>query len=450
MMTMHKPFPELDQRTAPEFSDEYLALEFSLRYAADLRYTAAMGRWSRWDGNIWRTDTTLHVFDSVREICRLLAEECKQQGAAKHIASAQVVAGVERLARCDRRHAAVIEQWDGNPWLLATPGGTVDLKTGELRPARRTEYLTKSTAVPPSNNPPVRWLQFLEEITNGDQAKQDFLQRVAGYSLTGDISEHALFFFYGTGGNGKDSFLSALSGVLGDYSTTEPMTTFIVTRNEQHPTDMASLRGARLVTVGEVEGGETHWNEAKLKSLTGGSRISARFMRCDFFTFVPNFKLIIASNEKPALRNVDPAIMRRLHLIPFDVYIPDDKRDPKLGDKLQAEWPGILAWAIDGCLIWQVQGLDVPPSVRAATNEYFAAQDSLQGWLQDCCVQGGGQHDSVTRLFQSWKNWCTANEKRPGGVNSFTDKLVGKGFRRDRGTGGERQISGLKVKFWKG
>ena len=210
---------------------------------------------------------------------------------------------------------------------------------------------------------------------------------MTGYCLTGSTREHALFFLHGSGANGKSVFLTTISGVLGEYATTAPIETFTASNQERHPTDLAMLRGARLVAVTETEEGR-RWAEAKIKQLTGGDRISARFMRQDFFQFTPGFKFVIAGNHKPSLRSVDEAIRRRLHLVFFAVTIPEDERDPELAEKLKAEWPGILLWAIDGCHLWAEQGLDPPDSVRAATDAYLEAEDAVTTWIDDCCERG--------------------------------------------------------------
>src|SRR4029077_2383546 len=217
-------------------------------------------------------------------------------------------------------------------------------------------YLTKITAVAPGDGECPLWLKFIARVTGGNYDLQMFLQRIAGYSLTGDTSEHALFFLYGTGRNGKGVFLNTLSAILADYAAVAPMETFIATQGERHPTDLAGLRGARLVSAQETEEGR-RWAESKIKALTGGDPITARFMRQDFFTFEPQFKLLIAGNHKPGLRTVDEAIPRRFYLIPFTVTIPAEERDPGLLEKLKTEWPGILHWMIEGCLSWQQRGL---------------------------------------------------------------------------------------------
>ena len=232
--------------------------------------------------------------------------------------------------------------------------------------------------------------------------------RVVGYCLTGVTSEHALFFLYGTGANGKSVFVSTIAAILGDYATTAAMDMFMATTGDRHPTDMAGLRGARMVSSIETEQGR-RWAESKLKALTGGDRITARFMRQDFFEFTPQFKLLVAGNHKPAIRNVDEAMRRRLHLIPFTVTIPPARRDQRLQDKLLAERDGILAWAVQGCLEWQRVGLRPPAAVNAATAEYFEAEDALGRWLAEGCLRGANLTATSAALFAAWKSWAEAN-----------------------------------------
>jgi putative DNA primase/helicase len=261
-------------------------------------------------------------------VCREAAAECVKPSIAAAIASAKTVAAVERLARSDRCIAATVDQWDSDPWLLNTPVGALDLRRGDSCRRRPQGYFTKSTAVGPRGECSL-WRTFLERITDGNEELERFLQRMAGYCLTGSTREHALFFLYGTGANGKSVLLNTLSGILGDYARSAPIETFTASNVERHPTDLASLRGARLVMAVETEEGR-RWAESRIKVLTGGDKIAARFMREDFFEFIPQFKLIIAGNHKPGLRSVDEAIRRRFHLVPFTVTIPEEERDETL------------------------------------------------------------------------------------------------------------------------
>ncbi len=278
----------------PEFSDEALALRFAELHADDLRYVAAWSRWLSWDGARWQFDDTLAAYDLARKVCRFAAAQCKKAKPASVLASAKTVAAVERLAKADRRIAATVDQWDVDSWLLNTPGGVVNLRTGERLPHVPSGYMTRITAVAPDGACPTPiWSGFLDRVTGGDAELAAFLRRMAGYALTGTTHEHALFFLHGVGANGKSTFLNAITGVAGDYHRTAPIETFTASQNERHPTDLAGLRGARLVTSVETEEGR-RWAEAKIKALTGGDKIAARFMRQDFFEFVPQFKLLIA------------------------------------------------------------------------------------------------------------------------------------------------------------
>jgi putative DNA primase/helicase len=346
------------------------------------------------------------------------------------IAAAQTVTAIERLARADRRHAATVEQWDADLWLLNTPEGTVDLRTGELREHRRDDYITKITKSGPGGYRPL-WLQFLDRITAGDSELQSFLKRLVGYSLTGSTSEQALFFLYGTGANGKSVFLSTISSLLGDYAKTAPASSFTASSTEQHPTDLAGLRGARFVTAIETEDG-VRWAESKIKSLTGGDKIAARFMRCDFFEFIPEFKLVIAGNHKPGLRSVDEAIRRRLHLIPFTITIPEVERDPHLSEKLRAEFPGILAWAIQGSLEWQQHGLNPPDIVRNATADYLASEDAIGRWLEDDCIKDESLWTPGAALSLDYKVWCERTGEKPISPKRLTQALESRGFVQKR------------------
>jgi putative DNA primase/helicase len=429
----------------PRFSEEALALRFSRRYADDLRYVFPWGHWMCWDGLRWVDDDTLHVFDLARGICRAASAECgdAKERAATRIAAAQTVAAIERLARADRRHAARVEQWDTHLWLLNTPAGAIDLRTGEMHEHSRNEYITKMTATGPGGECPL-WLGFLERVTGGDPDLQSFLQRMIGYSLTGSTREHALFFLYGTGANGKSVFLSTVSGMLAEYAKTAPASSFTASSNEQHPTDLAGLRGARFVTAIETEDG-TRWAESKIKSLTGGDKIAARFMRCDFFEFIPEFKLVIAGNHKPGLRSVDEAIRRRFHLVPFTVTIPPGERDPRLGEKLRAEFPGILAWAVRGCLEWQEEGLNAPAAVLDATADYMVGEDAIGRWLEDGCISDEALWTSAAALFLDYKTWCERNSEKPMSPKRLTQALEGRGFVQKR-TSAARGFSGIGLR----
>jgi putative DNA primase/helicase len=414
---------------APPFSEEAMALDFAQRHADDLRYVDKWKRWLVWDGHLWRFDEKRLSFSFAREICRETALHVNHAKEGKSVASAKSRAAVVSLASEDHRLVATFDQWDADPWLLNTPGGVVDLRTGAMRAVRRTDYMTKSTAVAPGGECPL-WHQFLDRVTDNDAELKQFLQRVSGYALTALTNEQQLFFLYGGGQNGKGVLVNTIAGVMGDYHKTIPIETLTATTNsERHPTELAGLMGARLVTTSETEEGR-HWAESRLKQLTGEDKISARFMRQDFFEYMPQFKLIISGNHQPGLRAVDKAIRRRMNIIPFKVTIPDDERDQKLTEKLRAEWSGILQWMIDGCVAWNSEGLRRPSSVTAATDEYLLNEDNIRRWMEDCCRIDPDAWIAGDMAFASWKMWAEASGLPVGNIKRFAASLVTRGFER--------------------
>jgi putative DNA primase/helicase len=324
-------------------SDDDLALKFAAKHEGELRHVDDWGRWYVWDGRVWQRDDRLRVFDLARDICREEAAALTEKEQVKSLASHRTVAAVVGLARCDRKLAAIVDQWDTQEFLLNTPDGIVDLTTGKMldNAVRLDFYMTKITAVSPADTGCPRFLEFRKTVTGGDQELVAFLQRVCGYCLTGSTREHAMFFFYGTGANGKSVLINIISYILADYQRTAPMEALTASSNDRHPTELACLQGRRLVTAVETEEGR-RWADAKIKMMTGGDQIAARFMRQDYFWYTPQFKLVIAGNHKPGLRSVDEATRRRFNLVPFTVTIPVEKRDPDLLDKLKEEARGIL------------------------------------------------------------------------------------------------------------
>jgi P4 family phage/plasmid primase-like protien len=424
------------------FTEDALATEFSSTHGDNWRHVAIWGTWLNWTGIRWEREATLRAHDLARHVCRAAANRANSNKVRVKLSQAATVAAVERLARADRRHASTTDVWDRDPWLLNTPNWVVDLRSGALHPHERGLHMTKVTAASPQGDCPT-WLTFLSQVTGGDVELQAYLRRVVGYALTGVTTEHALFFLYGTGANGKSVFANTLTGLLGDYATVAPMDMFMATHGDRHPTDMAGLRGARIVTSIETEQG-SRWAESKLKALTGGDPIMARFMRQDFFEFTPQFKLLVAGNHKPAIRNVDEAMRRRLHMIPFTVTIPPAQRDKRLAERLLAERDGILAWALRGCLEWQRGGLRPPATVLAATDEYFEAEDALGRWLEECCVLDPQHVEPTGALYASWKSWAEANGEFVGSIKRFSQTLTARGLVMHR-TASARTFIGLRI-----
>ena len=429
-------------------TEDSAALAFAQQYRGELLFDHDAGCWFCWTGNHWQQERTKLAFAWARDLIRDLTESetIKVKALGRKTA---FTSGVERFAQTDRCFAITAAEWNRDPYLLATPRGTVDLRTGKLRPASPDDRINKITAVgPPAAIECARWLAFLAEATGNDAELINFIQRWCGYSLTGDISEHALVFCYGPGGNGKTVLLNTVSAILGDYATVAAMETFVASQFDQHPTDMAMLCGARLVTAAETEEGRA-WAETKIKQLTGGDPISARFMRQDFFTYKPTFKLMIIGNHEPALRNVDDAARRRINIVPF-IRKPA-VIDKQLEDKLRVEWPGILRWMIQGCLNWQTVGLAPPETVLAATASYFDNQDLVSQWLEEKCdAEPGNEHKTSTsaQLFKSWSDYAKAAGDPPGTRKSFARILARHKFDPDRQAGtGARIWRGIRLKL---
>jgi putative DNA primase/helicase len=405
----------------PVLSEDDAALKFAEQHKDDLRFCHDTQKWYQWTGKYWRCEKTKPAFSWARKVCRDLSDTTGSRG--KKMLRAAEAAGVERFAQSDRVFAVTSDIWDTDKWLLGTPDGVVDLRTGVLRKADQKDFITKQTAVGPSEEPDCRlWLSFLNEATKGDQDLIRFVQQWCGYCLTGEISEQAFVFLWGPGGNGKGVFLNTAGNIMGDYCCTATMETFTASKSDRHPTELAKLRGARMTRVSETEQGRA-WAEKRINQLTGGDRISARFMRQDFFEFDPQMKLTIIGNHKPTLRNVDDAAKRRINIVPF-VHKPPVV-DHDLEDKLKEEWPGILRWMINGCLDWQKNRLVRPKVVIAATEEYFFDQDILRQWVEECCDCHENYANIGRTLFESWAAFAKARNEDPRSQKLFNQQWKG-------------------------
>ncbi len=430
-----------------DLTEDGVALAFTAEHQDLLRFDHTRGAWFQWTGKAWRQDETKLAFSWSRRICRRLAKQAGTEGKVLAVmAKAATAAAVERFAQSDPALAVTSAIWDRDPFLLGTPGGTLNLRTGELREPTSDDHITKLTAVAPALMPECpMWLAFLEQATNGDDGLIRFLRQWCGYCLTGDTREHALLFGYGSGGNGKGVFLNTVSRIMGDYARNAAMDTFTASSTDKHPTDLAMLRGARLVTASETEEGRA-WAEARIKALTGGDTITARFMRQDFFEYVPQFKLTIIGNHKPVLKNVDDAAKRRFNVVPF-VHKPA-KPDLQLEHKLKGEWPQILRWMIEGCLDWQKHGLVRPEVVKNTTAEYFSEQDTVNQWVIEFCTLGATQSETLETLFKSWTAYALANGEKPGTSKWFSQTLSRLGCAAVKDTPmnhGKRGFKGIAV-----
>jgi putative DNA primase/helicase len=433
----------VDAALAPDpFTEDALASRFSERHEHDLRFIAAKNCWLKWDGARWNSERTHLAFDLARQSCRDAARDFGNGKPPGLLYTLKTIAAVERMAKADRRQATTIEQWDADDLKFNSEAATFDLRTGLTYEPLPSDHITKlaGCGCAEAGTPHPVWTAFLERIAP-DPALREFLQRFVGYCLTGATKEQKFVFAYGTGANGKGTFINTISAIMGDYATIADVGTFIAAAQERHPSDVAKLHGYRLAVAQETEKGR-RWDETKIKTMTGGDKMTARFMRQNFFDFTPKFKLWIVGNHKPRLDNVDEAMRRRLLLVPFQVQIPPEERDPDLPEKIKAEWPAILRWALDGCMEWQRIGLAPPKIVTDATAEYFADQDITKQWMEDCTQDGGPYAFTPTsQLFSSWKAWCDERNLKPGGSNALSDALVDRGYTRKRAHGGVRGFS---------
>lgn len=420
-----------------------------------LRFCHSSGRWHVWTGTHWRKEETKLAFNWAREISRARASVDPRSSAAKNLAKAAFAAAVERFAQADRAFAATADAWDTDHWLLGTPGGTVDLRTGELRESRQADMITKVTAaapVPLDQFDPARdcprWMAFLNQATGGDADAIRFLQQWFGYSLTGDTREEALLFVHGIGGSGKSTAINTIAALLGDYATAVDTETITAQKHARHSTEIARLHGARMAYASETEAGRA-WAENRIKQLTGGDVMTARFMRQDDFSFRPQLKLVIVGNNKPAFSNVDGAIKRRFNVMPFDRK--PDAPDHGLKAALEAEFAGILSWAVLGCLDWQRNGLVRPAVMGETTAEYFEEMDLFGNWLTDRCEVGicpetGNRFATTTDdLFDSWSLYARQNGEEPGNKRGdFPQRL------KERGFEAAAKVGPSRVRGWKG
>ena len=437
------------------------------RYGGDIRYCHKWERWVIWDAQRWRVDENEAIVRrakaTVRDIYQdaaWLAERAAalppdEEGSvltagkgerarlagmaqallewAKKSESAPRIAAMIKLTQSEAGIPVSPDELDADPWLLNCQNGTLDLRTGTLRPHDRRDLLTKVTPVdydPDAACP--TWTAFLARIFAGNARLIEFIRRVCGYALTGDISEQKLFIGYGTGANGKSTFLEAMRAVLGDgYAQQADFTSFLAKDRDGPRNDLARLFGSRFVAAVEVEAGR-RLSEVVIKQLTGGDRITARFLHKEFFEFTPAFKLFLACNHKPVIYGTDVAIWRRIRLIPFNVTIPAKEQDKQLPHKLRAELAGILAWAVRGCLDWQHNGLTEPPEVVEATAAYQAEMDILAGFLDECCVLAPRAKVQASDLYKAYTHYCAQVGEQALTQQTFGRRLTERGLRRDR------------------
>jgi putative DNA primase/helicase len=404
-------------------TEDEVALGFAARYAGRLAYDHTAQHWLIYDNARWKPDLAGTAYDLARQFTR----EARAALVAMPAAMGRLgfSGAVERAARSDPALAVSHEVWDRDPWLLGVPGGVVDLRSGATRPGAPDLWIGRQTAVAPAppDTPHPIWSGFLADATRGDAGLQDFLLRLAGYVLTGEVSEEVMAFLYGPGGNGKGVFLGTVASILGDYAVSMPIDVFTVNTRINLEYYRAQMAGARLVTSAETDAG-TAWAEGQIKELTGNETpISGRQPHGRAFNFRPVFKLIITGNHAPKLKGRSAAMERRLRIVPFE-------HDPAVLDldlkvKLRPEWPAILRWMIEGCLIWQRTRLGTADAVMAATSDYFRQQDAYGRWVEERCVldPSGVMRTKPGLLRANFAAWALASGEEAVNANEFAELL---------------------------
>jgi len=422
------------------------------QHGSDLHYCEEWEKWLTWDSTCWNIGNRAEIEQRAALTVRSIYAEAAQiddpddrKAVVKHAFRSEAAGRIQSMIDLARGLEGVpvkSSEMDANSWLLNVNNGTLDLHSGDLHEHARENRITKLAPIAHDPNALCpTWDAFLYRIMAGNMRLIGFLRRAVGYALTGEVSEQCFFILYGTGQNGKSTFLETIGAVLNDYRVHTPTETILTKRGDSIPNDIARLRGARLVTAIETDEGK-RLAESLVKQMTGGDTVVARFMRAEWFEFKPEFKLFLATNHKPVIRGTDKAIWRRIRLIPFTVTIPDAEQDKALPDKLKAELPGILNWCVQGCLDWQSEGLGAPEEVKAATAEYRREMDVLAVFLTECCIsppRGGDIQDSPTplktrasELYNAYVKWCEENNEYKMSGTTFGRRLTERGFEKKR------------------
>lgn len=421
-----------------------------------LRFVHGPDVWRVWRGGHWAEDVDgaaerlaleaaqerLHRADGIADP----KEATEQAKWAIGSRSAKRLRDCLSVAKHTRPFTSTAEAFDANPWALNIANGTLDLRTGDLRehdPSAMHSKRAPAEYMAGAECP--RWEQFLQEVFDGDTEVVNYLRRAVGYSLTGDTREQVLFVLYGSGCNGKTTLLNLLKRLLGDYKTNTDFATLSYVKEKQAGVrdDLAALTGARLVTASEAALG-MRFSEGRVKQLTGGDPVTARPLYGRYFDFTPRFKLWLSCNHRPTVRDTSEAFWRRVHLVPFTVSFRN-REDQALPEKLAEELPGILAWAVTGCLEWQAKGLNPPERVKAATSEYRASEDVIGHFLSDSTETDRRAATLSKDLYGAYLRWCAQTDERTESRRTFGEALAEKGFVRKRGTGGLTVYHGLRL-----
>lgn len=410
------------------------AVRYRNKYGGRFLYAHGIG-WHEWDGTRWAECLTEGAGRAVEELLQdALAELPAMEGSdarksmladVHKIESAGAVEGVLQLARKGAPMGVAARDMNRWPTRLNTPTGTLDLETGELAEHNPADHITKLTGVPfDLDSTSQVWDDFLAEILP-DEDVRSFVQRLFGYALLGEVREHVLPIFTGTGANGKGTLRDAIKHAMGDYAIEVAPDILLERRSDAHKTELMDLQGARLVFASETDQGR-RFAEATMKRLVGGDNIRARRMHKDTVEFRPSHTLVMLTNKLPEVSGDDPAVWRRLLVVPFDVVIPPERRDGTLSDRLRAEGPAILAWIHEGWLDYLCQGLAPPDAVRARTEDYRASSDALGRFLEEECVTTPAACVQSRALYHRYERWCTATGERSVSEKEFGLAMAGR------------------------
>lgn len=432
------------------YSDDRLALTLAAQFGDRIRYCPERGLWLTWDGSRWRWCERGggQVREYARIIGRHLPDDDKADKSFKHRAlSAAGVTASLSLAQTDERLVVSLDQLDAHPWELNTPDGIVNLRTGQLTPSDPAKLHTRMTLCSPDPNADAtRWLTFLHTTFGGDEQLIAYLRRLMGYSATGYIGPNVLPFAHGEGGNGKGVFLESAQKVLGDYATTAPISFLMASKYQSHETEIARLTGARMVLCSEVNEGDK-FDEARIKQLTGGDTLTARFMREDYFTFTPTHHLWLMGNSQPTVTTGGRAFWRRLRLVPFTHKVSDDDIiDDLQGILAHEHGPAVLAWIVTGAVEFAIQGLKPEPeTVTSATAQYEQSQDTITRFLEERCWVNGseGTRTGKSDLRKAYEKWCEEEGETAKSAKAVCQKLLTMPGIGDGRTGKHRYFTGV-------
>lgn len=420
-----------------KLTDQGNAERFCREHGNIAKFKHATGKWVIWNGKQWIDDPGGEVDRLAIRTLKGLYEEARDASTidesrgistwANNSLNASRIRSMLNLAKAQT--VIMAEELDINPMLFNVQNGNIDLETGELLPHNSENRLTKiSPAIYDPEATCPTWLSFLSTIMGGDEGMVTYLQKAVGYSLTGSTKEQCMFILFGSGANGKTTFLNVVLHLLGNYGAQTPTESLMVRRNESVRSDIARLHGKRFVAASEGERNHV-LAESLIKQLTGGDKITTRFMYQEYFEFTPEFKVFLATNYKPEIKGDDHGIWRRLRLIPFSVRIPEGQRDLDLLKKLHGELSGILNWAVSGCLLWRKEGLVSPDAVIAALAKYKSEMDIVSEFIEARCVLTPGERTMKSVLYGCYRSFCVDSGINPLGIKKFGDALKERGFK---------------------